>query len=65
MTRQEILNQAKQILGLVPEWLDGMPDAALQQFVDSLTWFRSETKLSGRDKALVAFGAASALHCPY
>ncbi len=25
----------------------------------------SDTKLSARDKALVAFGAAAATHCPY
>jgi AhpD family alkylhydroperoxidase len=30
-----------------------------------MLWFMSDSKLTARDKALVAFGAAAATHCPY
>jgi len=65
MTRQEILAQARQNFGLVPEWLNTMPDAVLDQYWATLTWMMSDTKLSSREKILVAFGAASAIHCEY
>ena len=65
MSRQEILDQAKQSFGLVPGWMDEMPDAVLEQYWTTLSWVLSDTKLAGRDKALVAFGAAAATHCTY
>lgn len=65
MGRKEILAQAKEGFGLVPEWLSGMPDAVLEQYWTTLNWVMSDTKLAARDQALVAFGAASAIHCRY
>jgi alkylhydroperoxidase/carboxymuconolactone decarboxylase family protein YurZ len=63
--RQEILDQFAQNFGLVPDYLTEMPDPVLEQYTNTLTWVLSDTTLSARDKALVAFGAASAIHCPY
>ena len=63
--RQEILDQFAQNFGLVPEYLSEMPDPVLDQYTNTLYWVLSDTALSARDKALVAFGAASAIHCPY
>ena len=63
--RQEILDQFAQNFGLVPDYLAEMPDPGLEQYTNTLTWVLSDTALSARDKALVAFGAASAIHCPY
>jgi AhpD family alkylhydroperoxidase len=65
MARQQILEQAEQNFGLVPDFLREMPDAALEQYWATLNWVMSDTELSARDKALVAFGAASAIHCAY
>jgi AhpD family alkylhydroperoxidase len=65
MTRNEILKQAKENFGLVPQWLESMPDAALDQYWTMLNWVMQDTRLSARDKALVGFGAASAIHCSY
>jgi AhpD family alkylhydroperoxidase len=65
MTRDEIYEQAKQMLGGVPGWLKQAPDGVLQQFFTTFTWLFTETTLSARDKALVAFGAAVATHCKY
>ena len=43
----------------------GKVTAVLEQYWTTLSWVLGDTKLTARDKALVAFGAASALHCGY
>jgi alkylhydroperoxidase/carboxymuconolactone decarboxylase family protein YurZ len=63
--RQQILEQFAQNFGLVPDYLSEMPEPVLEQYTNTLNWVLSDTTLSARDKALVAFGAASAIHCPY
>ena len=65
MTRQDILNDITRTLGSVPGWLARMDGEQLEHAWGSQVWFMKDTKLSARDKALVAFGAASANHCPY
>ena len=65
MTRQEVLRQVKEAFGIVPDWLSGMPDAALEQYWTTIQWLLSDTKMTARDKVLVAFGAAAAIHCGY
>ena len=65
MNRQEIIEQVEQTLGFVPGWMNEMPDAVLDQYWSTTRWVLSDTKLSARDKSLVAFGAASAIHCTY
>ncbi|MBI4565651.1 MAG: hypothetical protein HY716_13235 [Planctomycetes bacterium] len=65
MGRTEILNEVRQTLGAVPGWLDGMPDAVLEQQWQALKWELGDTKLSARDKALIAFGAATSSGCRY
>jgi alkylhydroperoxidase/carboxymuconolactone decarboxylase family protein YurZ len=65
MTRQEILDQISQTLGGVPGWLDGLPDSQLEHQWGLTAWLLSDSKLSARDKALVAFGAAAAARCQY
>ncbi len=65
MARQEILDQIKQTLGLVPGWLDGLPDPQLEYEWGRVAWLLNDSALSARDKALVSFGAATAIHCPY
>ena len=65
MTRQEILNDVTKTLGAVPGWLARLDGEQLADTWAQQTWFMKDTKLSARDKALVAFGAASANHCPY
>jgi hypothetical protein len=65
MARQEIRDQITQNFGFVPGFMDQMPDAVLEQYWTMLSWVLGDTKLAARDKALVAFGAASAIHCGY
>jgi hypothetical protein len=52
-------------MGSVPGWISGIPDSQLEHQWGLLKWVLSDTALSARDKALVAFGAAEAVHCPY
>jgi hypothetical protein len=65
MARQEILDNFEQNFGLVPDFLSEMPEPILEQYSNTLNWVTSDTALSAHDKALVAFGAASAIHCAY
>ena len=65
MARQEALDQIQQTLGAVPGWLAGLPDPQLEHQWGMIAWLLGDSKLSGRDKALVSFGAAAAAHCPY
>jgi len=65
VTRNETLGQVEQQLGMVPGFIKGMPDMVLEQYWKTLSWVLSDTGLSARDKALVALGAATAIHCPY
>ena len=61
--RQQILDQFAQNFGLVPDFLSEMPDPVLEQYNNTLNWVLSDTALTARDKALVTFGAATAIHC--
>jgi hypothetical protein len=65
MTRQEILDQISQTFGGVPGWLGGLPDSQLEHQWGLTAWLLSDSKLTARDKALVTFGAAAAVHCQY
>jgi hypothetical protein len=65
MPKQEILEEITQAFGFVPNLMEDMPEQVLEQYWGVLTWVLGDTGLSSRDKALVAFGAASAIHCPY
>ena len=65
MSRQEILGQITQAFGSVPVYLAEAPDAVLEQFWTQVTWLQSDSRLSMREKSLVGFGAAAAIHCEY
>ena len=65
MARRETLEQVEQNFGLVPDFMGDMPEPVLEQYWTTLNWVMSDTKLTARDKALVAFGAATAIHCGY
>ena len=65
MARQDVLNEIQQTLGAVPGWLNAIPDPQLEHQWGLIAWLLADTRLSARDKAQVAFGAAEAVHCPY
>ena len=65
MTRQEILDEIEQTLGLVPGQFAGAPDYILERWWSDIRWLGTDTELPSRDKIMVAFGAAAAIHCEY
>ena len=65
MSRQEILDQIEQAFGSVPGYFADAPDIALEQMWATTGWLNSDSALAARDKVLVAFGAAAAIHCEY
>ncbi|HWP29470.1 MAG TPA: hypothetical protein VFB73_11255 [Chloroflexota bacterium] len=65
MTREDIFREAAEMFGTVPGWISGIPDPQLEHQWGLLKWVLSDSQLAARDKALVAFGAATAVHCPY
>ncbi len=65
MSRQDALNEITETLGGVPGWLEAMPEDLLEHQWGVIRWFLGDSALSARDKALAAFGAASANGCRY
>jgi hypothetical protein len=65
MTRRQVLAQISKTLGSVPGWLERLPDTQLEHTWGHTAWFLTDSKLTAREKALVAFGAAAAGRCPY
>lgn len=64
-SRDDILSEIRGTLGGLPDWLASFPDPQLEHMWGMLSWVMSDSKLSGRDKALVSLGAAAAARCPY
>ena len=66
MSREDVLNAVRATLGIVPGWLEGMPDQALQDEWSALKGFvLVDTTLPVKTKALIGLGAAAALRCRY
>ncbi|ELZ17008.1 alkylhydroperoxidase [Haloterrigena salina JCM 13891] len=66
MVTTETRAEIEEYLGRVPSWIDALPEPAADHswgIVRDLEL--EETELEGREKALVALGAASAMQCPY
>jgi AhpD family alkylhydroperoxidase len=63
--REEILAEIEEAFSFIPGWLSGMPDEVLEQYWTNHVWLCNDTGLSGRDKALIAYGVAAAIHCGY
>jgi len=65
MSRETVLSEIRETLGDVPGWLDGIPDPQLEYQWGMIRWSLGDSDLTAEQKALVAFGAASAVHCLY
>jgi len=65
MSRQDTLERVRGAMGFVPDWIEQVPDSQVEWFWAMQEWFQTESRLSARDKALAALGAASAIHCQY
>ncbi|QLG48782.1 carboxymuconolactone decarboxylase family protein [Natrinema halophilum] len=66
MVSTETESEIEAYLGQVPSWIAALPEPAADHswgIVRDLEL--EETKLTQREKALVALGAAAAIQCPY
>ena len=65
-TRQEVYQQIKETLGLVPGWLEEMPDGGLQGFwVMARDFWLKETKIPNKYKELIGVAVSGATRCKY
>ncbi|MBE0480031.1 MAG: hypothetical protein IBX68_03525 [Dehalococcoidia bacterium] len=65
MNREEIFRQVKESTGAVPDWLAAFPDSHLEHIWAMISWMSSDSRLTSQEKALIGFGAAASVHCPY
>ena len=65
MARSDIEKEITEVLGGVPGWLESYPDGQLEHAWSQLKWVLGDSRLSAREKALVSFGAASAIQCQF
>lgn len=65
-SRQDILNECEETLGVVPEWVENQPEEALNGF---WTLFRDfylgQTKIPNKYKELIGIGVSGATRCRY
>jgi AhpD family alkylhydroperoxidase len=64
--REEVYNEIKKTLGLVPQWLAQMPEGGLQGFWGSARdfWLK-ETKIPNKYKELMGVAVSGATRCKY
>jgi AhpD family alkylhydroperoxidase len=65
-TREDVYAEVKQALGLVPQWLEQMPDGAAQGFwTMARDFWLKETKLPNKYKELIGVAVSGATRCRY
>lgn len=65
-TRQEVYAEVKQAMGLVPEWLQQMPEGVVQGFwVQARDFWLKETKIPNKYKELIGVAVSGATRCKY
>jgi AhpD family alkylhydroperoxidase len=65
-TRSETYKEIKETLGLVPQWLEEMPEGGLQGFwVQARDFWLKETKIPNKYKELIGVAVSGATRCKY
>jgi AhpD family alkylhydroperoxidase len=65
-TREDVYAEVKQALGLVPQWLEQMPEGAAQGFwTMARDFWLKETKLPNKYKELIGVAVSGATRCRY
>jgi AhpD family alkylhydroperoxidase len=65
-TRQDVYKELKDALGLVPEWMEQMPEGVLQGFwVQARDFWLKETKIPNKYKELIGVAVSGATRCKY
>jgi AhpD family alkylhydroperoxidase len=66
MSRQETDREITETLGQIPAFFASMPDRTLERAWAEFKEFQlGDTVLTGREKHLIGYAVASAIHCPY
>jgi AhpD family alkylhydroperoxidase len=66
MTRQEIEREIVETLGQVPGFFQTMPDSTLEhEWAEFKAFQLGDTELTQREKDLIGYAVAAAIHCPY
>jgi AhpD family alkylhydroperoxidase len=65
-TRQEVYSEVNKTLGLVPQWIEQMPEGALQGFWGmARDFWLSQTKIPNKYKELIGLAVSGATRCRY
>src|SRR6516162_4832077 len=65
-TRQEVYSEVNKTLGLVPQWIEQMPEGAAQGFwVMARDFWLKETKIPNKYKELIGVAVSGATRCKY
>lgn len=65
-TRQDVYGEIEKALGLVPQWLEQMPEGGLQGFwATARDFWLKETKIPNKYKELIGISLSGATRCRY
>jgi len=66
MSRSDIEREIRETLGRVPSFFETMPDSTLENEWREFKVFQlQDTALTAREKQLIGYAVAAAIHCPY
>ena len=66
MGRRDVETEIEQTLGQVPEFFKQLPDEQFEREWETFKEFQlGDTELSAREKHLIGYAVAAAIHCPY
>ena len=66
MSRQDTERDIIETLGQIPDFFATLPDATLdRQWAEFKEFQLGDTVLTAREKHLIGYAVASAIHCPY
>ena len=66
MSRSDTERDIRETLGQVPSFFESMPDSTLENEWNEFKKFQlSDTELTAREKHLIGYAVAAAIHCPY
>ena len=64
--REVVYNEIRQAFGIVPEWVEGVPDSALTGFWRLMAdFYLAETLIPGKYKDLIGLAVSGATRCRY
>jgi len=66
MSRTDVEREIRETLGHIPSFFESMPDSTLENEWNEFKVFQlQDTALTSREKQLIGYAVAAAIHCPY